>query len=73
MIKYSVTGTNIFVAGRYIKVRVMFPGRQKERKRTKEEKYGMTTEKYQREIEERIFLEIYWPFRACKSAAEHIR
>lgn len=41
-LKYSVTGTNIFVAGRYIKVRAMFPGRQKERKRTKEEKYGMT-------------------------------
>lgn len=72
-LKYSVTETRIFGADRYIEIRAMFPGRQKGRKRTKEKKYGMTTEKYRREIEERIFLEIYWPFRTCKSAAERIR
>lgn len=52
---------------------VVFRTARRSKETEKKKQDGITTEKYWREIEERVFLAIYWPFRACKSAAERIR
>lgn len=53
-LKYLINGTRIFGAGRYIEMRAIFPETHKRKKGTD----GMTTEKYQREIEEDIFRDL---------------